>query len=298
MYNPSTPSAAEIAAGFNDGNMFEYLELMNIGSSAIDLSGVTLTLGVTFTWPTSTPTLRVLGPGERIVIAGNSGAFNMRYAPGPSVRVAGVYNGNISNGGEQIIITGPGGTIKDFVYDDAAPWPVDADGPGFSLVLNNPASNPDHSLPQSWRSSLELNGTPGAVPGPSGPTGSAAAALADSDGDGFSDLLEYALGTLGTNGASQPPLVAGTLMATIPPATVPGNYLTFEYTRSRGADGFSLNPEISTGLTGWQPITTSFTMASQTNNPDGTATVVWRSNQPAAALTGRFFFRLRAGIAQ
>jgi hypothetical protein len=298
MFNPPAPSAAEIAAGFNDGNMFEYLEVMNIGSSAIDLSGVSLTLGITFTWPTSNPALRVLAPGERALIVGNLEAFNMRYSPAPAVKIAGVFNGNLSNGGEQIILNGPGGVIKDFTYDDGEGWPTDADGQGYSLVLNNPASNPNHSLPQNWRASVEIGGTPGNVPGPSGPTGSAAQALADSDGDGISDLVEYATGTQGNNAASQPALISGYLSTAIPPETTPSTYMTFEYTRSRGADGFSLDPEVSTGLNGWQPLSSLFTPYSQTNNPDGTATIKWRSTQPAAALSSHLFFRLRAGIAQ
>jgi len=163
-------------------------------------------------------------------------------------------------------------------------------------VLNNPASNPDHNLPQNWRASAEINGTPGAAPGASGPTGSAAAALADTDKDGYSDLLEYATGTAGNNGSSQPQLGNGILSVIVPPATTPSNYLTFEYKRSRSADGFSLDAEVSTGLSVWQPISSMFTLASQTNNADGTATIVWRSNQPASALTGRLFFHLRAGI--
>jgi hypothetical protein len=296
MYNPSQPTAPEIAAGYNDGNMFEYLEVMNIGNSSIDLSGVTLTLGVTFAWPGSIPNLRVLGPGERALIVGNLGAFNMRYQPGASVKIVGVFSGNLSNGGEEIVINSPGGVIKDFVYGDSAPWPGEADGAGYSLVLNNPASNPDHNLPQNWRASAEINGTPGAAPGASGPTGSAAAALADTDKDGYSDLLEYATGTAGNNGSSQPQLGNGILSVIVPPATTPSNYLTFEYKRSRSADGFSLDAEVSTGLSGWQPISSMFTLASQTNNADGTATIVWRSNQPASALTGRLFFHLRAGI--
>jgi hypothetical protein len=299
MYHPADPTPAETAAGFTDANMFEYLEVMNIGNSAIDLSGVAFTTGVTFSWPSSVASLRVLAPGERALIVGNQAAFTARYNPGPSVKIVGVFSGNLSNGGENVIITGPGGTLKDFTYDDEAPWPTDADGPGYSLVLNNPSSNPNHSEALSWRSSAEVNGTPGAAPGPSGPTGSAAAALADTDGDGISDLVEYALGSQGNSASSQPKLVNGRLTAIVPPATTPDTYVTVEYTRSRGADGFSLDPEVSNGLSGWQPIAGQFTLASQTNNPDGTATVVWRSTVPASALTGnRFFFRLRAGINQ
>jgi hypothetical protein len=204
-----------------------------------------------------------------VILAGNVAAFNLRYQPGAGVKIAGVFSGNLSNSGEQLILTGPGGTIKDFTYGDSAPWPNAADGDGYSLVLNNPVSNPDANLPQSWRSSAEVNGTPGSAPGPVGPTGSAAAALADTDGDGVSDLLEYATGTQPGNPASHPALVSGSQSFTIPPAVTPASYLTFEYRRSRSADGFSLEPEISTGLSGWLPLSSQFTLVSQTNNADG-----------------------------
>ena len=187
------------------------------------------------------------------------------------------------------------GTIKDFTYDDDPPWPGEPDGTGYSLVLNHPASNPNHNLPQSWRASLQVNGTPGAAAGPSGPTGSAAAALADTDGDGMSDLIEYATGTLGNNGASQHWPTTGSMSST-PPGGTAGDYLTFSYTRSRSADGFTFEPEVSTALTGWMPLSTLFTFVSQMNNADGTATLKWRSTLPAAALPSRIFLQVRAGI--
>ena len=51
--------------------------------------------------------------------------------------------------------------MSTFTYNDVEPWPVDADGNGFSLVLNDPHGNPDHNDPYSWRSSVGTDGTPG-----------------------------------------------------------------------------------------------------------------------------------------
>jgi len=229
------------------------------------------------------------------VLVGHAAAFAMRYAPGAGVKNAGVFNGNLGNGGEHLVIQGTAGIIKDFTYDDDAPWPLEADGDGYSLVLNHPASNPNHNLPQSWRSSFEANGTPGAVAGPGGPTGSAAEALADT-GDGKSDLLEFATGTLGMNGASQHWPATGMMSLTVPPATTPSAYFTFEYTRSRSADGFTFEPEVSTSLAEWQPLSSLFTMATQSNNPDGTATILWRSTGPASTLPSRLFLHVRVSI--
>ena len=41
-------NAAELAAGFNSSNDFEFIEIMNIGASAIDLSGCRFTNGIAF----------------------------------------------------------------------------------------------------------------------------------------------------------------------------------------------------------------------------------------------------------
>jgi hypothetical protein len=59
-----------------------------------------------------------------------------------------------------------------FSYGDAAPWPIAADGGGYSLVLVNPASGSDRSHGTSWRASASVHGSPGlddpAVAFPSG----------------------------------------------------------------------------------------------------------------------------------
>lgn len=298
MYRAAEPTPAEITAGYNNPNMFEYLEVMNISNANVDLTGITFSNAFSYEWPGDNPATRSLAPGERAVIVGDLAAFNFRYAPAPGVKVAGVFDGNLSNGGERIVLTAAGGgIIRDFSYDDDAPWPLEADGTGYSLVLNHPRSNPDHSLPINWRSSFEINGTPGGSPGPLGPTGSGAAALADSDGDGISDLVEYATGTLGNDGGSQHWPTTGMISEIIPPALTPDDYLTYSYTRNRAADDFSLEPEVSTGLTGWQPLSSLFTFVSQVNNGDGTATFTWRSTLPAATLPQRLFLQLKAGIA-
>ncbi len=51
--------------------------------------------------------------------------------------------------------------IRDFSYDDAPPWPAEADGAGFSLVLTDPLSDPEHGNPESWGASATIGGDPG-----------------------------------------------------------------------------------------------------------------------------------------
>jgi hypothetical protein len=293
MYNPSTPTVAEVGAGYNNDNMFEYLEVMNIGSTAVDMSGVVFSTSFNFSWPTTDPNLRVLPPGGRAVIVGHADAFNFRYAPDPGVKIVGVMDGNISNQGERVVLTGPGGTIKDFTYDTDPPWPKEPDNGGYSLVLNNPAANPDHNLAINWRSSYELNGTPGTAAGPVGP--SAATALLDDDGDGFNKLMEHASGTSDSDAGSQHWPAAGRMIYT-PPLGTAAEHLTFSYRLGRAADGNSIEPLVGTELTAWQPLSTQFTLVSQTNNPDGTATILWRSTNPASALPGRLFLKLQVTL--
>ncbi len=154
-YHPPDPTAEEAARGFNSGNDFEFIELMNISATqSVDLSGVTLEDAVVFDFDTVAPAVRLLPPGGRIVLAENPAAFAARKAPGAEPVVAGAFAGNLSNSGERIVVRGAGGTlIRQFTYRDSFPWPEEADGAGFSLVLNRPASNPDHALASSWHAS-------------------------------------------------------------------------------------------------------------------------------------------------
>lgn len=176
------------------GELTEYLEFMNIDPLAtLDLTGVTLTDGISFTFPVGT----TLGPNERVVITADQVAFRQRF--GAKVRIAGNYDGNLSNSGERIEISLPDGSvILAFAYDDAPPWPTEPDGGDFSLVLIDPDGNPDPNLPSNWRSSFEPGGSPG-----SDDTIDYAdwkvsfgnpADHADLDGDGWTVLEEFLFG--------------------------------------------------------------------------------------------------------
>ena len=151
-YHPPDPTPDEVARGFNSGNDFEFIELMNISrTQTVDLTGVKLEDAVAFDFSAVPPALRLLPPGGRIVVVENTAAFAARLEPGVLPVVAGAFAGNLSNGGEQIIVRGADGAIiRRFTYSDSFPWPEEADGSGASLVLTNPAANPDHNLASSW----------------------------------------------------------------------------------------------------------------------------------------------------
>jgi hypothetical protein len=287
-YNPNDPSPAEVAAGFTAGNDFEYIELLNIGASAVDLTGAAFTAGVNFAFTAAlSPSLLRLEPGERVVIADDPAAFAMRYGTSAGLKLAGPYSGNLSNGGDTVtLLDRNGDAIKSFAYSDEEPWPVDADGNGYSLVLNHPASNPDHNLPDSWRSSAQTGGTPGAANGVSPPADPAA----DSDADGLTALVEHAL-ALDPSVPHGSPVIA-TREQQFVVDNAPGTYLVLEFQRSLLADGVTIVPELSTSLAdgSWEP--GALVYVSTRNNGDGTATVMWRTSSPVAA-AARLFLRLR-----
>ena len=289
MYHPVNATNAEIAAGYVT-NDFEYVELLNTGATDVDLSNVALTDGVLFNFGTNNPALLTLPPGGRIVIVGNVNAFLLRYGNNAAVRVAGAYTGNLSNSGEQLIVTSAtGATIAQFTYGTAEPWPVDADVAGYSLVLNNPAPNLNSAYYNDgthWRSSALLTGSPGlanSTPFTGSPTG-------DTDGDGVSDFFEYATGSnMGSAASRNLPIT------TVAPFTVAAgtlNFLKLDYRRNLSADGVHYAVLYSTDLTNWVSDTNAVTYVGTHNNGDGTATVTYRSTQPIDAAHPRMFLRL------
>ncbi len=149
FYNPAGPAEDE-----------EFIEVVNYGSDEIDLSGVSFTDGISYTFPDGTS----LAAGAYLIIRN------------------GEYEGALNNGGETIEISNLAGEIiETFTYSDDAPWPEIADGDGYSLVRIEPG-NDDPNAPQAWRISALLGGNPAA---------SDALPLTDNTPEG---LLEYAFG--------------------------------------------------------------------------------------------------------
>ena len=159
-YRPSPATEEEIAAGHKNRNDFEYIELMNIGEKNIDLAGALFEKGIDFKFDNGNSL--VIEPNKRALIVENLEAFNLRF--GSNLPILGEFNNNsnLSNGGERILITAADGSkIHDFEYDDDSPWPKEADGTGYALVLRNPLSSPDHGLAENWQPSSSIGGNPG-----------------------------------------------------------------------------------------------------------------------------------------
>ena len=290
MYHPTDATVGETAAGYGP-NDFEYLELLNVSATNVDLSNCAFTNGITFNFGTSNPALLTVPPGGRVIVVGNLNAYPMRYGTDPSVKIAGTFTGSLSNGGELITLLGAtGATIANFTYGTTEPWPADADGIGFSLVLNNPTTpgidSAYYNNGANWRSSGTLNGTPGlanSTPFTGSPSG-------DTDGDGVSDFFEYGTGSNQSNPASR-----NMPVTTVAPFTVgvtTQNYLKFDFRRNLSADGVHYVVLYSTDLATWASDASAVTYIGTHNNGDGTATVTYRTTQPADAAHPRMFLRL------
>ncbi len=148
----------------NDPNE-EFIELQNIGTTALNLNLVSLTNGVYFTFPDMS-----LAAGDYVLVVKDINAFEAQYGTG--MNIAGEYSASLSNGGEEIDLDDAIGTeILDFDYKDG--WRDITDGEGFSLTIINP-SNPDVNswdVKASWRASAYKDGSPdagddGIIPNP------------------------------------------------------------------------------------------------------------------------------------
>lgn len=159
MYHPASEDVRE-----------EFVELLNVGATAVDLTGWRFTSGVRYTFgPVSIP------PGGFLVVAADLATFRAKYPE--ATNVVGNWDGILSNSGQLLELVNARGAREDAVhYADEGDWavrekgPVDAghrgwtwsspaDGGGSSLELINPRLPNDHG--QNWRASLTPGGTPG-----------------------------------------------------------------------------------------------------------------------------------------
>jgi hypothetical protein len=138
------------------GDTYEFIELQNVGVTAVDL-GLMRFEGIDFTFLRNT----TLAAGARLVLASSvsPAQWALRY---PGVTPAGYFSGALSNAGEYLALLDTAGNVVTSVfYDDNGRWPTSPDGGGRSLELVDFTSDP--GMPESWRASLANNGTPGAA---------------------------------------------------------------------------------------------------------------------------------------
>ena len=133
-----------------DDNKPEFIELFNSGEELISLDGICFTKGIDYTFING-----YLSPQKGLVLANDTALFRDVYGFG----AFGQYEKRLDNSGESIVLKNRFNQLVDSVtYSDTIPWPVLADGQGYSLELISPDS--DNSLAINWKASDIINGTP------------------------------------------------------------------------------------------------------------------------------------------
>ena len=229
-FNPST------------SELLEFIEVTNAGDQFVDLTGVALTDGVTFTFDALG-----LQPGESTVVVRDAEAFAESYDTEAGT-VAGNYQGRLANGGETVTLSDATGvSLFTVTYDDSEPWPTAADGGGHSLELVRIDADP--ALTSSWRASANKGGSPGTIHGAftfdawaTHYFGAPVSPGQDADADGASNALEFALASDPNSKASVPWIRA----------TIAEDTMELKFRRFIAAD-VVYSCERSTDLLTWEP---------------------------------------------
>jgi hypothetical protein len=144
MYNPP------------GGSFDEFVELHNPSThESVDISGWRLE-GIGLNIPEGTVVL----PGAYVVLAKHDTQFRTTYGGGRFV--AADYPGVLNDFGESLVLRDELGTVVASVaFDEASPWPVEANGGGASLELIDAAQSNGKVV--NWAASSVSGGTPGAA---------------------------------------------------------------------------------------------------------------------------------------
>ncbi|YCM44161.1 lamin tail domain-containing protein [Verrucomicrobiaceae bacterium 227] len=211
-----------------DQSLAEFLEITNTSDLELSLTGLYFSAGITFDFSQHSA-VQTLAGGERLLIIRDLATFQEVYGNTYDSLIAGSYQDDtaLANSGETLSLSDANGNvILAFEYNDKAPWPVEADGGGHSLVH----TGGDPALAHNWRASTTIGGNPGTTDSIPYPGGS---------------LLDYAL--IGT------------------PVLLPSaDGATFTWTTPLAADQVTFTVQQSTDLATWEA--TSAPIQSQTVN--------------------------------
>lgn len=125
------------------GHGGQWIELRNVSTTTVDLTGWSLDGNVSFVFPPAT----TLAPGGFIVVAETPAAL-------PGVGAIGPWSGSLKSSRDTVRLLDSAGNPADSVsYHDSGAWPEYCDGGGSSLELRDPRA--DHQSAENWAASDE-----------------------------------------------------------------------------------------------------------------------------------------------
>lgn len=279
----------------------EFIELTNITGAVVQLYDSTVnsntwlfSSGVDFAFPATLPTIPANG---RIVILPKDtvvATFRSTYSIPIDVPIYGGaqgFTGALSNEGERVVLSKKGPpnadennfapviTVDYVDYGVSAPWPIADEGRSIERIdlaaFGGEAAN--------WKTSNVVGGSPGFA----NSTGTVYAVWKlnmftqqeinfggtapgeDFNGDGFSNLLSYALG-LDPHNAVNPQMLPKAVIVN----DSGGDYLALEIRKNKAASDLTVSAELSTGLTSWGG--GAVQVGTPVDNGDGTETLTFR----------------------
>jgi len=282
MYHPADPSEDELAAGWLDAEVFEFIELINFSDEfSVDLGGIEFTEGIRYQFDNT-----LVRPGGRVLLVGNLEAFQTRY--GRDLPVVGAYQdqnvNRLSNSGERLtLLDATGQEVVSLEWSDRSPWPMSADGHGYSLLPVAP-NLMDLSVASQWRSSATLGGNPASSD--SVPLRDWMNDLGiedfgnDLDGDGWETISEYLAGSDPRSSEERP-----RFEVVFEEAGEEEMFLIVNVVVAIGHDDVQIRPLLSSDLGEWSD---EVAYVGRWNNGDGTATVQFRSEVPVSARAAQY----------
>jgi len=133
----------------------EYIELYNWTPQDVDLSGWSISDGVSYAFPPGT----VLKASNYLVVTKDTARLCATHPGVSSDQVYGTFSGTLGNGGEHIALCRPGAfagysvVVDEVTYGTGGRWGQWSKGGGSSLELIHPLT--DHQSPDSWADSDE-----------------------------------------------------------------------------------------------------------------------------------------------
>ncbi len=157
---PAGLRITEIMAHANAGTDAEFIELKNVGTEPIDLTGTRFTLGVAFDFGSSE--VASLFPGEYLVVVASVYDFSLLY-DADAINIAGEYGGQLEEDGERIELAATYDEVVAAFSYDAGWFALTEQLDAYSLTIVDDSADPATWDDESaWRPGSFRGGSPGA----------------------------------------------------------------------------------------------------------------------------------------